>query len=128
MSNMMYKKLMNQFLDIIKAQWAVLTLITLVVITSLSLWPLDKLPPVPGSDKTHHLIAYTFLMLPIAIRKPNNRILFGLLFILYSGVIELLQPYVNRHGEGGDMLANTAGIICALLIAELINFFTSSKH
>ena len=122
------KILMNNFLTIIKTQWAVFTLIILVAITFLSLSPLDELPTAPGSDKTHHLVAYALLMLPTAIRKPNNWILFGLLFIFYSGAIELIQPYVNRYGEWMDMLANTAGIICGVFIAELIKFFTSSKH
>lgn len=47
----------------------------------------------------------------------------GLLFIAYSGAIELLQPYVNRYGEWLDMAANTVGVFCGLIIAELINRF-----
>ena len=82
----------------------------------------------PGSDKTHHLIAYALLMLPTALRKPDKWILLGLFFIAYSGAIELLQPYVNRYGEWMDMLANSAGVICGLIIAELINVFTSAKQ
>ncbi len=67
--------------------------------TVLSLWPLENLPPVPGSDKVQHLIAYAALMFPIALRKPKYWPLIGLLFIAWSGPIELLQPYVNRYGE-----------------------------
>ena len=48
----------------------------------------------------------------------------GLLFIAYSGAIELLQPYVSRYGEWLDMAANTLGIICGLIVAELINRFS----
>ncbi len=118
---------MIRFLTIIKTNWAAFTLTILVAITLLSLWPLDKLPLIPGTDKTHHLIAYTLLMLPTALRKPDKWILLGLFFIAYSGVIELVQPYVNRYGEWMDMFANTAGVICGLIIAELIHFFISSK-
>jgi VanZ family protein len=118
---------MIRFLTIIKTNWAAFTLTILVAITLLSFWPLDELPSVPGTDKTHHLIAYALLMLPTALRKPDKWILFGLFFIAYSGAIELLQPYVNRHGEWVDMLANAAGVICGLIIAELINFFISVK-
>lgn len=118
---------MTRFVTRVKTYWVVFTLAILVAITLLSLWPLDELPPVPGTDKTHHLIAYALLMLPTALRKPNNWIAYGLLFIVYSGAIELIQPFVNRHGEWLDMFANTAGVICGLIIAELINFITSVK-
>jgi NhaP-type Na+/H+ or K+/H+ antiporter len=119
---------MTGFLNIIRTHWVAFTLTILVAITLLSLWPLDELLPVPGTDKTHHLVAYALLMLPTALRKPDNWILFGILFICYSGAIELLQPYVNRYGEWMDMLANTGGVICGVIVAELIDFFTSSRQ
>ena len=111
---------MNTLLTCIKSYWVALTLFTLAVITTLSLWPLENLPSVPGSDKTHHLIAYAALMFPTGLRKPKHWKKIGLSFIIYSGMIELLQPYVNRYGEWQDMAANTAGVVCGLLIAELI--------
>ncbi len=115
---------MFKLLNIIKNNWILLTLSILAAITALSLWPLGKLPSVPGTDKTHHLIAYAVLMLPTALRKPDKWILLGLFFIAYSGAIELLQPYVNRYGEWMDMAANTSGIVCGFIIAELINYFS----
>ncbi len=114
---------MARLLVLIKTNWIACTLVTLAVITILSLWPLDELPPVPGTDKIHHLVAYAVLMLPTALRKPDRWILYGLIFIAYSGAIELFQPYVNRYGEWLDMLANTAGVICGCFIAVLVNFF-----
>ena len=114
---------MIRLLALIKANWITFTLFTLAVITTLSLWPLEQLPSVPGTDKTHHLIAYAVLMFPTALRKPKRWILFGLFFIAYSGAIELFQPYVNRYGEWLDMAANTTGVVCGLIIAELINYF-----
>ena len=108
----------------IKTYWIAFTLFTLAVITTLSLWPLEYLPSVPGSDKTHHFIAYAALMLPTALRKPNYWKLIGLFFIAYSGAIELLQPYVNRYGEWMDMAANMTGIVCCLLVVELIIYFS----
>jgi VanZ family protein len=118
---------MIRLLTLIKTNWIIFTLFILLVITILSLWPLDELPSIPGTDKTHHLIAYAILMLPTALRKPDRWILFGLFFIAYSGAIELLQPYVNRYGEWLDMLANTAGVVCGLIIAEIVNFFFPVK-
>jgi VanZ family protein len=112
---------MIKLLTFIRTNWAAITLFILAVITALSLWPLEQLPSVAGSDKAHHLIAYAALMFPIALRKPNKWLSIGFLFIAYSGVIELVQPYVNRYGEWLDLVANAAGIILGLIIAALVN-------
>lgn len=109
-------------LAIIRKYWIVITLSTLTAITLLSLYPVESLPSVPGSDKTHHFIAYGALMFPTALRKPKYWQFICLFFICWSGVIELLQPYVNRYGEWLDMAANTTGIVGSLLIAQLISW------
>ncbi|MCG8552313.1 MAG: VanZ family protein [Desulfobacterales bacterium] len=103
---------MNRIADEIKKRWKALTLVILTLITVFSLFPMDALPPAPGTDKTHHFIAYALLMLPAALRKPANWMLLGLFFILYSGAIELIQPFVNRYGEWMDLFANSAGVVC----------------
>jgi len=118
---------MSKLVNIIRRHWIGLTLLILSVITFLSLWPLGALPPVPGTDKTHHFIAYAFLMLPTALRKPAHWIVYGFFFIAYSGGIELVQPFVNRYGEWLDLLANFTGLVCGVIIAELITFITSAK-
>lgn len=118
---------MIRFIDVVKTHWIAITLVILAAITLLSLWPLDELPPVPGTDKTHHLIAYALLMLPTALRKPKNWILYGLLFIVYGGAIELIQPFVNRYGEWLDLVVNSAGVFCSVVIVALIKFITSGK-
>jgi hypothetical protein len=118
---------MTSLIHIIKAHWVVFTVAALAAITFLSLWPLEQFPSVPGTDKTHHLIAYALLMFPTALRKPKNWLLIGLLFIAYSGTIELIQPYVNRYGEWLDMLANFTGVICGALLAGLVNVLVSRR-
>ncbi len=119
---------MIRLLVIIRSNWILFTLTTLVLIAFLSFWPTEELPSVPGTDKIHHLIAYGFLALPTVLRKPNKWMFFCLLFIAYGGAIELLQPYVNRHGGWLDMLANTAGVICGIIVGALVRFLTSEKH
>lgn len=114
---------MIKLLSFIRIYWIAITLITLSAITALSLWPLEKLPSVPGSDKAHHFIAYAVLMFPTVLRKPGYWPLMGLFFIGWSGAIELVQPYVNRYGEWPDMIANTTGLVCGLLAAQLTNRF-----
>ena len=118
---------MISVLATIKTYWITITLFLLTVITILSLYPLESLPSVPGSDKTHHFIAYGALMFPTALRKPNYWPLIGIFFVCWSGGIELIQPFVNRYGEWLDLVANATGIICGLLIVQLICWVSPDK-
>ena len=113
---------MNTLLTSVQKYWVFSTLFILTLITILSLWPLATLPPVPGTDKTHHFIAYAVLMLPTALRKPKYWLLIALLFVFCSGMIEMVQPFVNRYGELKDMLANITGLLCGLFLAEILRF------
>ncbi|MCW5199759.1 VanZ family protein [Desulfobulbus sp. F1] len=111
---------MMRLLNLIKTYWLACTVCTLAAITVLSLSPLPALPPVPGKDKSLHLIAYAALIFPAGLRHPKYWLAIPLMFILYSGMIELIQPYVNRSCELLDLAANTCGIGCGLLFAEVI--------
>jgi drug/metabolite transporter (DMT)-like permease len=114
---------MNKALQSIEQYWSILSICILLMITTLSLWPIDYLPSAPGSDKTHHLIAYAALVFPTALRKPNRWMWLVVFFIFFSGLIELVQPYVNRYGEWADMLANTVGVVCGVVLATGIKIF-----
>ena len=101
--------------------WKLVTIFILLIIAFLSLYPLPELPGVPGTDKTHHLVAYFFLALPSGLKKPNKWVIFILLFIVFGGVIEIIQPYVNRYGEWLDFLANTIGVILGFFLGIVLN-------
>ena len=60
-------------------------------------------------------------MFPTALRRPRYWWLIGLLFVLLSGLIELIQPLANRHMEAADLLANSIGILCGVLLARMIH-------
>lgn len=90
--------------------------------------PLPELPPVPGTDKTHHVIAYALLILPTALKKPKNWQIIVLFFIGWSGAIELIQPYVNRYGEWQDLAANIIGLICGFLAVQAIKWFIDKQY
>ena len=105
----------------INRYWIQLSLVMLLAITALSLHPLDNLPEAPGSDKSHHLIAYAALAYPASLRKPKQWQAIITIFALYSGLIELIQPHVNRYGEWMDFLANISGLIIGIALAFLIN-------
>lgn len=104
-----------------KEYWLVLSISLLVFITFLSMMPLAQLPSVSGSDKTHHFIAYGVLALPLMLKKPKYWLAILVFFVLWSGGIELVQPYANRYGEWIDLAANIGGIITGSIVAFCIN-------
>ena len=118
---------MTQLAAITKRYWRSLSILIILVITTFSLSPLDSLPEAPGSDKTHHFIAYAALAFPTALRKPRQWPIIILGFALYSGLIELIQPLVNRYGEWMDFLANACGLFIGVALASLINKLENHK-
>lgn len=113
-------KSFTQTIEFITRHWQVITLGTLVLISVASLFPAEHLPAVPGTDKTHHFISYCILMLPLAIKRPKFWPAIACVLLIWSGFIELIQPYVNRYGEWYDFYANAAGIILGLVLGVLL--------
>ena len=105
----------------IQKYWKLVTIVLLLAIAFLSLYPLSKLPEVPGTDKTRHLVAYFFLALPAGLKKPNNYVLYIFLFIIFGGIIEIVQPYVNRYCEWLDFFANTMGVFFGFFVGMIFN-------
>ena len=101
--------------------WKIYTSLIFLIITFLSLYPLQEQPSVPGSDKIHHLIAYSALTICVGLRKPSNYFLIIILFSFYSGLIEIIQPYVNRFREIEDFLFNNLGIFIGLTLGIVTN-------
>jgi len=110
--------ILKQLLNLVKSHWLLFTIVIILPITVLSLLPVDSLPLVPGTDKTHHFIAYGALAFPIALARPDKWLLIIIGFLGYSGVIELIQPFVNRYGEWFDLGANGLGLVVGILIAS----------
>jgi len=107
-------------LNVSSNHWLSLTAFLLLLVTALSLWPLPSLPEVPGSDKTHHLMAYAVVAFPVALRSPVRWWLIIVGVVLYGGKIELIQPFVNRCGEWMDFFASTAGVATGVLLGRLV--------
>lgn len=101
--------------------WWLLTLVFLGLIAVATLTPLDHLPPPPGNDKTHHLIGFAVVALPTALRMPAYWWLLCLGFVAYGGMIELIQPSVNRHAEWADFVANGCGVVLGMVLGVLLN-------
>jgi len=105
----------------IQQHWKLVTIFLSLVIAFLSLYPLPKLPELPRADMTHHLIAYFLLALPSGLKKPSKWFLLIFLFIIFGGLIEMIQPYVNRYGEWLDFFANTIGVISGFFVGVILN-------
>jgi len=101
--------------------WKIYTTLIFIIITFLSLYPLKEQPSIPGSDKIHHLIAYAALSIGVGLRRPSNYLLIIVFFSFYSGLIEIVQPYVNRFREIEDFLFNNLGIFIGLTLGIVIN-------
>ncbi len=110
---------MQQVFKWIFTHWKALSVITATAVVILSLYPLPQLPNIPGTDKSHHFIAYALLFFPIALHQPRYWLRIGFVIILLSGLIELIQPWVNRYGEWLDLLANTAGVLVGGCVGAL---------
>ena len=95
----------------IKQFWKPITIVLLMSILFLSLYPLAKMPEFQGNDKTYHLFAYFLLAFPSGLKEPRKFVFFILVFVTFGGVIELIQPFMNRYGDWLDFLANCIGII-----------------
>ena len=99
----------RKYLDIL------LTLIILLMLTAVMLWPLDQPPPAPaGSDKIVHFIAFAALAFPLA---RTGR--FGLLPVFigasaFGGAIELIQPTFNRSSDVNDWAADIMGVLLGI--------------
>lgn len=98
-----------------------------VIIAVLSLTPVPDTPFVRGSDKLHHFIAYAAIALPLGLQAHGWRwsvIALGACFV-FGGIIEIIQPYVGRHGEwadvGANILGSSAGFVFGTVMANIMS-------
>lgn len=97
-----------------------LTLLIALAIAALSLTsPGAPEPGIAGFDKLGHFVAFAVLAMPMVYtgRLPLwQNVLAGLAF---GGMIEVIQPYVGRRGEWGDLLADGIGVLSGALAAGM---------
>jgi len=115
---------MSFFNVCIRRYWLGLTAVLWLLITASSLWPVELLPVVPGTDKSHHFIAYTALVFPVAFVRPRYFMVIFLALLAWGGLIELIQPFVNRWGEWLDFAANCFGAGLGLLLSAALRRLT----
>ena len=98
-------------------------LVTLVIYLSVTSSP--PLPEIQYIDKVGHLLAYFVMMGWFAqlYHAKKQRLIFALLFIALGIVMEFVQSFnPARMAEFADMVANTLGVIIAVLITRMSAF------
>lgn len=95
-----------------------------LVITYLSLAPLPEFSELHTNDKLHHIAAYAVLatLSTFHRRRSSTILVIVIMIVLYGGLIEWVQPLVNRHGELADFLANCAGVVLGLGVMLLMTW------
>lgn len=109
-------------------RWQRLSLLILyaLVITALSLTPAQDMPEFSTRlwDKAQHFIAYAVFMVfayPVA-NSLAGRLGLALVIVLYSGAMEYGQSWMpGRAASGGDLVANTLGVVSAFAVMSLLN-------
>ncbi len=100
----------------------ILTAALSLVIFVFALIPLPAPPPVPGTDKDHHLIAFAAFTLPCAALAPRSLLWVLPAIIAQAGLIEIIQPFVNRLGEWADFTADLKGVGLGLVIGLALHW------
>lgn len=100
-----------------RAWWQGLGWLLVAAVAVLSLLPQPPQPPVLTWDKSHHLLAYGLLM--YWFRQSFAPRWGWVAFLVGLGVaLEILQGLSGyRYFEWADMLANTLGVGCGLVLA-----------
>jgi len=104
-----------------------LTAILAMLIAYLTLTPLSAPALFPGVDKIYHIVAFAALMIPSA--SLYRSVLYYTLpgAILFGGMIEIIQPYVNRSGDMADFVADITGIILGLAIGLVLRYIFCTR-
>lgn len=85
----------------------------------LALLSLIPAPDMGGGDKLLHVVGYAGLCAAfvVLVQQPRNLWRLAIALILYGVLLEFAQGMTTyRTLDGWDMLANTVGVCCGLLI------------
>lgn len=100
------------------------TLVLALIVALLTLTPAPAVGPV-GADKIYHLIAFAALAFPLSFVRPKASVWIVVGVIAYGAGIELIQPYVGRSAEWGDLFADVAGAMIGGAVGASGNYLIS---
>jgi len=102
-------------------------LLGFIIVSVSTLSPADQLPSVSGSDKLHHVIGFGSWVLLCCLGSRKRLFKMSAFIFVWGGLIEIIQPWVNRYGEWQDFAANSVGIGLALVCIVLFRRHVISK-
>ena len=105
-----------------------LTILMGIIIAFATLIPADILPETLGTDKLHHLVAFSAFVLRVGLMRPNRGRVILLTALILGGAIELIQPYMNRSGEMADFWADAISAGLGILLGKRIAQMTKSSQ
>ncbi len=99
--------------------WAALGWALIAGVVAGSLLSIPAMPPVPGSDKTLHLVSYGLLMYWWGMAQPHRRLAWLAALPLLGAALEGLQSLTpDRQMEWADAVANTLGVGLGRMLLE----------
>lgn len=100
------------------APWAWLaTALLAAILCALTLAPGEGETGPSGRDKLYHFVGFGALALPLCLIYPRRAWLVVAGVTAFGGAIEVIQPFVGRGAEWGDLLADALGALFAALVA-----------
>ena len=106
----------------------ILTLTLLLFILFGTLTPRNVIEfPEFGSDKQYHFLAFTLFVMPLTFNKLKNIYWVLPVAIVFGALIELIQPFVGRHGDINDFYADALGSIIGVCLIALIKMMALIK-
>lgn len=100
------------------APWAwAATGVLAVVLCVLTLGPPSAADGPPAPDKLYHFIGFGALALPLCFVYPRRAWAVVLMVIVFGAAVEVIQPFVGRGAEWGDLLADALGAAAAAGLA-----------
>ena len=80
-----------------------------------------------GSDKQYHFLAFILFVMPLTFNKLKNIYWVLPVAIFFGASIELIQPFVGRHGDINDFYADALGSVIGVCMIALIKMTTLIK-
>ena len=117
--------------NLLKGNIFLITILITIGIVYLSLMKVPNIPfQIENSDKYQHAFAYFVLticwLFSFYKKRINRKYTIVIACIIFGIILEVLQATLtNRTGDYLDTLANTAGIVLALLV---FNQFSKKKQ
>lgn len=96
-----------------------------LVVAVATLTPSDHMPAAPGSDKLHHFLAFGAVAFPMALARPAAFLWIVMAVSAYGGIIEIIQPFMGRHGDVRDAVTNALGALTGGASGALLRILMS---